>query len=91
MAEVPVIVLAHLSNAQRRALVVADNQLAANAGWDEEKLRLELVALQAEEFDLDLLGFDGGALERLLAEQEADGRRVGRAPRRDPEDAEDLR
>lgn len=73
MAEVPVIVLAHLSNAQRRALVVADNQLAANAGWDEQKLRLELAALQAEEFDLDLLGFDDGALERLLAEQEADG------------------
>ena len=72
MAEVPVIVLAHLSNVQRRALVVVDNQLAANAGWDEEKLRLELAALQAEEFNLDLLGFDDGALERLLAEQEAD-------------------
>ncbi|MFZ0937773.1 MAG: site-specific DNA-methyltransferase [Bryobacteraceae bacterium] len=73
MAEVPVIVLAHLSNAQRRALVVADNQLAANAGWDEQKLHLELAALQAEAFDLNLLGFDDGALERLLAEQEADG------------------
>ena len=73
MAEVPVIVLAHLSKVQRRALVVADNQLAANAGWDEEKLRLELAALQAEEFNLDLLGFDDGALEGLLAEQEADG------------------
>ena len=72
MLEVPVIVLAHLSNVQRRALVVADNQLAANAGWDEEKLRLELAALQAEEFNLDLLGFDDGALEGLLAEQEAD-------------------
>lgn len=72
MSELPVIVLAHLSNAQRRALVVADNQLAANAGWDEEKLRLELAALQAEEFDLGLLGFDDGALQRLLAEQEAD-------------------
>jgi ParB/RepB/Spo0J family partition protein len=43
MTEVPVIVLRHLSEAQRRALVIADNQLALNSGWDEEMLRLELV------------------------------------------------
>jgi DNA modification methylase len=71
MSQVPVIVLAHLSEAQRRALVIADNQLALNAGWDEEILRLELAALRAEEFDLDLMGFDEGELERLLAEQDA--------------------
>src|ERR1700683_4071445 len=46
ITEVPVIVLAHLSEAQRRALVIADNQLALSAGWDEEKLRIELVVLQ---------------------------------------------
>ena len=45
MAEVPVIVLSGLSEAQRRALVIADNQLALNAGWDEELLRLELAEL----------------------------------------------
>src|SRR5580704_9318313 len=45
MREVPVIVLGHLSETQRRALVIADNQLALNAGWDEEKLREELAAL----------------------------------------------
>jgi ParB-like chromosome segregation protein Spo0J len=46
---VPVIVLAHLSAAQRRALAIADNQLALNAGWDEELLRLELAALREED------------------------------------------
>ena len=54
MTEAPVIVLGHLTQAQRRALVVADNQLALNAGWDEEMLRLELAALQEEDFNLDL-------------------------------------
>ena len=46
LTEVPVIVLGHLSETQRRALIIADNHLALNAGWDEEMLRLELVALQ---------------------------------------------
>jgi ParB-like chromosome segregation protein Spo0J len=46
ITEVPVIVLAHLSAAQRRALVIADNQLALNSGWDEEALRIELALLQ---------------------------------------------
>jgi len=55
MTEVPVIVLRHLSEAQRRALVIADNQLALNAGWDEESLRIELQALQEAEFDLSLV------------------------------------
>jgi ParB-like chromosome segregation protein Spo0J len=53
MAEVPVIQLGHLSEAQRRALVVADNQLALNAGWSEEMLRLELQALQETDFDFE--------------------------------------
>ena len=59
MTEVPVIVLAHLSPAQRRALVIADNQLAVmGAGWDEELLRIELATLQEEDYNLDLVGFD---------------------------------
>jgi ParB/RepB/Spo0J family partition protein len=45
MTEVPVIMLKHLTEAQRRALVIADNQLALNAGWDEDMLRVELRAL----------------------------------------------
>ena len=71
LSQVPVIVLGHLSAAQRRALVVADNQLALNAGWDEEMLRLELTALQEENFDLELIGFDDAELSRLLAAEDA--------------------
>lgn len=67
LAEVPVIVLDHLSEAQRRALVIADNRIAENAGWDDEMLRAELVALREEDFDLDLLGFDDAAIDDLLA------------------------
>jgi ParB-like chromosome segregation protein Spo0J len=52
MTEVPVIRLGHLSEAQRRALVVADNQLALNAGWNEETLSIELRALKEADFDL---------------------------------------
>src|ERR1022692_3740347 len=72
MSEVPVIQLGHLTEAQRRALVIADNQLAiSGAGWDEETLRLELAVLREESFDLNLIGFDDQELARLLAEQDA--------------------
>jgi DNA modification methylase len=71
MTEVPVIQLEHLSEAQRRALVVADNQLALNAGWSEETLRVELQALQEADFDLSLVGFDDEELARMLAAEEA--------------------
>jgi DNA modification methylase len=70
MKEVPVIPLGHLTLAQRRALVIADNQLALNAGWDEEMLRIELAALHDEDYDLDLLGFEDIELQRLLEAQE---------------------
>jgi DNA modification methylase len=71
LVEVPVIPLGHLSEAQRRALVIADNQLAiAGAGWDEELLRIELAALHDEDFDLDLVGFDDVELQRLLEAQD---------------------
>jgi ParB-like chromosome segregation protein Spo0J len=71
LSEVPVIVLNHLSEAQRRALVIADNRLALNAGWDEEMLRIELAALREVDFNLDLTGFAEEELARLLAEQQA--------------------
>jgi DNA modification methylase len=71
MEEVPVIVLRHLSPAQRRALVIADNQLAiAGAGWDEGMLRIELATLHEEDYNLDLVGFDDVELARLLEQQE---------------------
>jgi DNA modification methylase len=68
LGEVPVIVLDHLSQAQRRALVIADNRLAENAGWDEEMLRVELEALREDDFHLDLLGFEDAEIEALLAQ-----------------------
>jgi DNA modification methylase len=63
---VPVIMLAHLSETQRRALVIADNKIAENAGWDEEMLRIELQALREADFDLDITGFDFEDIDRLL-------------------------
>jgi DNA modification methylase len=71
MSEVPVIVLEHLSESERRALVIADNRLAANAGWDEEMLALELATLRDEDFSLDVLGFDEEELTCLLAAEDA--------------------
>ena len=71
MKEVPIILLRHLSPAQRRALVIADNQLAiAGAAWDEEMLRIELAILHEEDYNLDLVGFDDVELQRLLEAQD---------------------
>jgi DNA modification methylase len=70
LATVPVVVLDHLTPTQRRALVIADNRIAENAGWDEAMLRVELEALQLEGFDLDITGFDADALADLLAGDE---------------------
>src|SRR5579864_461288 len=56
LKEVPVIVLDHLTEAQKRAYIIADNKLALNAGWDEDLLRLELSALQDEDFNLNVIG-----------------------------------
>ena len=67
---VPVVVLDHLSPTQRRALVIADNRIAENAGWDDAMLRIELEALQLEGFDLDITGFDADALAELIAGDE---------------------
>ncbi|MBY0502305.1 MAG: ParB/Srx family N-terminal domain-containing protein [Bryobacteraceae bacterium] len=66
LQEVPVIILDHLTEAQKRAYVIADNQLATLAGWDEGILSEQLLALQGEDFNLDLLGFDDADLDRLL-------------------------
>lgn len=70
---VPVVVLDHLTPTQRRALVIADNRIAENAGWDEAMLRLEIAALQDDDFDLSLTGFDADALAELMAGDETDG------------------
>jgi hypothetical protein len=65
--QVPVIELAHLTPAQKRALVIADNRLALDAGWDEEMLALELAELSESGYELALTGFDSSELERLLS------------------------
>jgi DNA modification methylase len=70
---VPVVVLDHLSPTQRRALVIADNRIAENAGWDDVMLRIEIAALQDDDFDLSLTGFDADALAELMAGDESDG------------------
>ncbi len=72
MARVPVVVLEHLSPTQRRALVIADNRIAENAGWDETMLRVEMEALQLDDFDMSLTGFDADALAELMAGGDGD-------------------
>ena len=80
LTEAPVIVLAHLTPTQRRALMIADNQIASQAGWNDEMLAAELAALKDEDFDLDLLGFDDTDLDRLLAGVIEEGEDPDEAP-----------
>jgi len=56
--EVPCIELSNLSKAQRKAYVIADNQLALNSGWDLDMLKIEIQGLQEVDFDISILGFD---------------------------------
>lgn len=66
---VPSIRLTDLSESQKKALRIADNQLALNAGWDLDLLSAEIVELEDEDFDLDLLGFDDDFLAGLLPDE----------------------
>ena len=86
LEQVPCIELAHLTDAQRRAYILADNRLALNAGWDAELLALELAELQALEVSLDLLGFSEDELADLLAVQDESGL----LPGVDPDEAPPL-
>jgi ParB-like chromosome segregation protein Spo0J len=69
MEDVPAIILDHLSKAQQRALVIADNQLALNAGWDYEILAIELGEIKDLGFDIDLIGFSAGEIAKLTFEE----------------------
>lgn len=71
--EVPCVVLNGLTNAQKKACVIADNQLPLNAGWDLDMLKLEVESLKEVDFDIDLLGFDDDFLDGLLPEEETEG------------------
>ena len=68
--EVPCIVLDHLSDNQKRALVLADNKLALNAGWDSEMLRLEVADLREADFDVTLAGFSDEDLVAISLERQ---------------------
>lgn len=67
MTEVPVVSLAHLTDIQRKALILADNKIGENASWDEELLGLELTELQDAGFDLGLTGFTADEWDKLIA------------------------
>ena len=71
--EVPTITLHGLTEAQRKAYVIADNKLALNAGWDDQALQAELERLQELDFDLDLTGFDVEELAKLLEPEQVEG------------------
>ena len=66
ITEVPCVFADHLTEAQKKAYILADNRMALDAGWDEELLRVEIEALQAEAFDLSLTGFDEKELSDLF-------------------------
>jgi DNA modification methylase len=70
LEQVPVVILDHLTENQKRAYILADNKLAELAGWDEEMLRLELQALEQDGFDLEVVGFTDQELAELLGEPE---------------------
>ena len=69
LKEVPCVEASHLTEAQKRAYVIADNRMALDAGWDIDLLKVELGDLQGMDFDLSLTGFDPGELENFLAEK----------------------
>jgi DNA modification methylase len=81
MAEVPCMVLVGLTDAQRRALILADNKIALNSGWDLALLSSELADLKADGFDLTLTGFSLEELDAMTPEL---------VPEADPDDAPDL-
>jgi len=72
MDTVPTIALQGFSEAQRKAYVIADNQLAMNAGWDFEALRIEVDRLSELDIDIDLLGFDDDFLNDLLFDSDSE-------------------
>ena len=90
--QVPVIELAHLTVAQKRALVIADNRLALDAGWDEEMLALELAELSEAGYELALTGFEHFEIDALLADAaSADEQEQQDAEGDDePDDADDV-
>lgn len=73
MDTVPILEADHLTEAQKRAYIIADNRLALDAGWDDEMLRVEFMDLQADDFDLSLTGFELEEIAALTADEPAEG------------------
>jgi hypothetical protein len=71
--EVPIVEASHLTEAQKRAYIIADNRLALDAGWDDEMLRVELQELDDLDFDLSLTGFDADEIADLFPENATEG------------------
>ena len=69
ITEVPCVFVDYLTEAQKKAYILADNRMAMDAGWDEELLRIEIEALQADAFDVGLTGFDESEIADLFAGQ----------------------
>jgi ParB-like chromosome segregation protein Spo0J len=87
MATVPVVVLDHLTPAQKRAYVLADNKLALNAGWDDALLAEEITALHLQDFDLSVLGWSDGDIAGML---DPEGIGNTEAPEEFPEVDDDI-
>jgi ParB-like chromosome segregation protein Spo0J len=66
LQSVPCIRLGYLTDAQKRAYILADNRIALNSGWDDAMLEVELAELHADEYDLGLLGFDADEVSKLM-------------------------
>ena len=66
ITELPCVFADHLTEAQKKAYIIADNRMALDAGWDEELLKVEIEALQAEAFDVSITGFDEMGLSALF-------------------------
>lgn len=73
MEQVPTIEASHLTDAQRRAYIIADNRLALDAGWDDEMLRVEFAELEGAGFDLELTGFTLDEIDALQIEEVEEG------------------
>ena len=72
ITEVPCVFVDYLTEAQKKAYILADNRMAMDAGWDEELLRIEIEALQGEDFDIGLTGFDEDEIADLFATDDAE-------------------
>lgn len=75
--EVPCVLVDYLTEAQKKAYILADNRYAQDAGWDEEMLKLEIEALEGMDFDVSLTGFDEQEIADLLAGDEEDAKEDG--------------